>query len=114
MELWPVYSIPEVAFAFLSWLGFVKVCSGKDRLPDTKQMIYFLIAGILIPLVIYKFMLESIFVLAGESPSENYWALLIATGFGDFISTFCVSLPLLHFLTRLMAKHDLLFKRENI
>jgi len=114
IELWPVYSVPEVAFVALSWLCFVKVCSGKIWLPDTKQMIYFLIAGISIPLVIYKFMLESIFVMAGDAPSENYWTLLITTGFGDFISAFCVSLPLLHFLTRFMAKHDLLFKRENI
>ena len=114
MELWPVYGLPETVFISLSWLCFVKVCSGKTWLPDTKQMIYFLIAGISIPLVIYKFMLESIFLLAGDAPSENYWALLIATGFGDFISTLCVSLPLLHFLTRFMAKHDLLFKRENI
>ena len=114
IELWPVYGLPETVFVSLSWLCFVKVCSGKIWLPDTKQMIYFLIAGILIPLVIYKFMLESIFVLAGDAPSENYWTLLITTGFGDFISTLCVCLPMLHFLTRLMAKHDLLFKRESI
>ncbi|HEY5748326.1 MAG TPA: HAMP domain-containing sensor histidine kinase, partial [Chryseolinea sp.] len=114
MELWGVYGLPELVFVALSWLLFVKVSSGKIWLPDTKQMIYFLVTGILIPLVIYKFMLESIFMLAGDAPVENYWNLLITTGFGDFISTFCVSLPLLHFLTPWMAKHELLLHGAGI
>ncbi|SHG42906.1 Signal transduction histidine kinase [Chryseolinea serpens] len=114
VELWAVYGLPETVFVALSWLFFVKIISGKIWLPDTKQMIYFLITGIMIPLVIYKFMLESIFMLAGDAPVENYWNLLITTGFGDFISTFCVSLPLLHFLTPWMAKRELLLHREKI
>lgn len=114
VELWPVYGLPELVFVALSWLFFVKVCSGKVSLPDTKQMIYFLIAGILIPLVIYKFMLESVFMLAGDAPVENYWNLMITTGFGDFVSAFCMSLPLLHFITPWVAKHDLLHREEAI
>ncbi|WP_160143969.1 ATP-binding protein [Chryseolinea soli] len=114
VELWAVYGLPETVFVALSWLFFVKIASGKIWLPDTKQMIYFLITGIVFPLVIYKFMLESIFMLAGDAPEENYWNLLITTGFGDFISTFCVSLPLLHFLTPWMAKRELLLHREKI
>jgi len=114
VELWPVYGLPELVFVALSWLLFVRVCSGKVSLPDTKQMIYFLIAGILIPLVIYKFILESIFMLAGDAPVENYWNLMITTGFGDFVSAFCLSLPLLHFLTPWMAKRDLLLHEESI
>lgn len=113
MELWPVYGLPEFVFVALSWLLFVRVCSGKASLPDTKHMVYFLVAGIMIPLVIYKFILESVFLLAGDAPVENYWNLLITTGFGDFISTFCLSLPLLHFLTPWMAKHDLLLREES-
>jgi signal transduction histidine kinase len=113
VALWPVYGLPELVFVALSWLLFVKLSSGKVSLPDTKQMVYFLVAGILIPLAVYKFMLESIFMLAGDAPVENYWNLLITTGFGDFISTFCLSLPLLYFLTPLLAKYNLLCRGET-
>jgi signal transduction histidine kinase len=104
VELWPLYGLPETLFVFLSWLFFVKFFSGKIWLPDTKQIVYFLIIGILLPLGIYKLLLEWIFLMSGDVPSINYWNLVITTGFGDFISTFCVSIPLLHFLTRSLYK----------
>lgn len=112
--LWPVYALPEVIFVFLSWLFYIKAFAGKVWLPDTKQMVYFLIAGILIPLAIYKAILEGIFVMAGDAPVEHYWNLVITTGFGDFISTFCVSLPLLHFLTRLVSEKGLFGRAGKI
>ena len=107
-EFWPLYGLPETVFVFLSWLLFVKFSSGKIGLPNTKQVIYFLISGILIPLIVYKFILESIFVLTGDAPADKYWNLLITTGFGDFISVFCVSIPLLYFLTHFWMRKGLL------
>src|ERR1044071_9891916 len=112
-ELYPLYGLPEVVFVFLSWLFFVKFFSGKVWLPDTQQIVYFLIIGILLPLAIYKLLLELIFVLAGDSPAEDYWNLFITTGFGDFISTFCLSIPLLYYLTRFMRKKSLALAGEG-
>jgi signal transduction histidine kinase len=114
VELWPLYGLPEVVFVFLSWLFFVKFFSGKVWLPDTKQVIYFLIIGIILPLLIYKLLLELIFVLAGDAPPENYWNLFITTGFGDFISTFCLSIPLLYFFTRFMRDRSLVSVGEEM
>jgi signal transduction histidine kinase len=107
IEFWPLYGLPETLFVFLSWLFFVKWFSGKVWLPDTKQIVYFLLIGILLPLAIYKLLLEWIFLISGEVPLKNYWNLVITTGFGDFISTFCVSIPLLYFLTRYMSDRGL-------
>jgi two-component system, sensor histidine kinase len=111
-ELWPVYGFPELVFVVLSWFLFVRLYSGKVWLPDTMQVIYFLLLGILIPLVIYKSMLEAVFVMAGDTPKEKYWSLMITTGFGDFISSYCVSIPLLCFLTRFMHRKGLLVSRK--
>jgi two-component system, sensor histidine kinase len=108
VQLWPIYALPEVVFVFLSWLLFVKLASGKVELPDTKQVIYFLVLGIFVPLMVYKVILEFIFLLAGDAPSDKYWNLFITTGFGDFISAFGVSIPLLLFLGGPMAGRGLL------
>ncbi|HEV8512369.1 MAG TPA: ATP-binding protein [Cyclobacteriaceae bacterium] len=107
MILWPVYGSVEVIFAFLSWLLFVRVAKGNVTLPNTRNIIYFLLMGILIPLMVYKIILELVFLLAGDAPSDKYWNLVITTGFGDFISSFCISLPLLFFLGKTVIKRGL-------
>jgi signal transduction histidine kinase len=112
--LWPLYGLPETVFVFLSWLLFRKTFSGTVSLANTKQLRYFLVFGILIPLVVYKLMLEGIFVLAGDASPQHYWNLVFTTGFGDFISTFCVSLPLLYFLTTFMIKVNLVIDKSII
>jgi signal transduction histidine kinase len=94
VALWPVYGSVEVIFAFLSWFLFVRVAKGNVTLRNIKNLIYFLMMGILIPLLIYKIILELVFLLAGDAPSNKYWNLVLTTGFGDFISAFCISLPL--------------------
>src|SRR5690349_11519198 len=54
MKLWPVYGAPEVIFAFLSWFLFVRVGRGNIALSNIKSITYFLLTGILIPLMVYK------------------------------------------------------------
>jgi signal transduction histidine kinase len=114
VELWPVYALPEVVFAFLSWLLFIKMANGQCWLPNIRQTIYFLIGGILIPLVIYKFLLEAVFLMAGDIPQEKFWHILVTTGLGDFISMFGLSVPVLYFLTRKVSDAQLLYFNENI
>lgn len=109
IELWPLYALPEALFVFLSWLIFIKLMFGKCWFPDIRQTIYFLICGILIPLIIYKFFLEVIFVLMGDVPKEKFWHLLITTSLGDFISIFGISLPILYFFTRKVSRLGLAF-----
>lgn len=103
IELWPLYGLPEVVFVALSWLIFIKMLKGQCWLPDIRQTIYFLLGGILIPLIIYKFFLELVFVLAGDVAKEKFWHLLVTTSLGDFISIFGISVPILCFFTRRMS-----------
>src|SRR5882757_10037435 len=109
IELWPLYALPEVLFVFMSWLIFIKLVEGKCWFPDIRQTIYFLICGILIPLIIYKFLLEGIFVWVGDVPKEKFWHLLVTTSLGDFISIFGISVPILYFFTQKVSHAGLAF-----
>jgi len=114
VHLWPVYGSVEVIFVFLSWFLFVRVAQGNVFLPNIKSIVYFLLMGILVPLLVYKVILEFVFLMAGDVPSDKYWNLVITTGFGDFISVFSISLPLLSVLGKMMARRGLmLYAHEN-
>ena len=109
VELWPLYGLPEVIFVFLSWWIFIKIVKGQYWLPDIRQTIYFLIGGILLPLTIYKVLLETVFLLAGDIPKEKFWHVLVTTSLGDFISIFGLSVPVFYFLTWKMNNARLLY-----
>lgn len=111
--LWPVYGSVEVIFALLSWALFVRVGKGNVTLPNIKNLINFLVIGILVPLIVYKIILELTFLLAGDSLKEKYWNLVITTGFGDFISAFSISLPLLVILGKVMDRRGLTLTVEK-
>jgi two-component system, sensor histidine kinase len=112
IEFWPIYALPETLFAFLSWLLFIRFKNGKPWLPNIQELLYFLIAGLIIPLVIYKFFLETVFIISGESAIDHYWNLLVATSFGDFTSLLVFATPLLFFASRWMSIKKL-FNAEN-
>lgn len=114
IELWPLYGMPEVVFVFLSWLFFIRIAKGQCWLPDIRQTLYFLVAGILIPLIIYKFFLEAVFLLAGDIPAEKFWHVLVTTGLGDFISIFGFSVPVLYFFTSSMGRKKMLWFNQEI
>jgi len=114
IALWPLYGLPEVVFAFLSWLFFVSIVKGKYWLPDIRNTLYFLIGGILIPLILCKFFQEVVFLMAGDIPEEKFWHILVTTGLGDFISIFGISVPVLYFLTEKIGNAGLLYFNENI
>jgi two-component system, sensor histidine kinase len=106
---YPLYALPEVVFVFLSWLLFIRLAKGKCWLPDIGNVAYFLVLGLVVPLVIYKFILEGLFLYFGEVPVENFWTLLFTTGLGDFISTFGLSIPILYLATGVMTRNGLTY-----
>lgn len=112
--LWPVYATPEVIFVTLSWLFFVKLSKGKCWLPNIEQTILFLVAGIVVPLFIYKIILEGLFVYFGDQPYEKFWFLFSTTSLGDFISTFGLTIPVLYFFTGSMTPAKLAIGSINI
>lgn len=114
VELWFLYAAPEVVFVFSSWIFFVKICRGKAWLPDVRNTALFLVLGIALPIVIYKFILESLFVWAGDVPYDRFWITFGGTSLGDFISNFGVTVPILYFFSNTMGKQGLALEPPNL
>ena len=112
--LYPLYAFPETLYVFLSWVFFIKMAKGKAWLPSVKELTYFLITGIVVPLIIYKILLEGIFVWLNQIPKEDFFPLLITTSLGDFISIFGVTIPILYFASARMQRHKLTVIKEKI
>lgn len=106
-ELWPIYAAPEAIFALLSWFLFIRLFRGRCWLPNIRQTVLFLMVGVSLPLLIYKFIEEGIFLLAGDLPKESFWHTLVATSLGDFISLMGITIPILYFFSGPMAKRKL-------
>jgi len=111
---YPLYALPEVIFVFLSWLFFPRFVDGKCWLPNISNVAYFLVLGLVLPLVIYKFMLEGLFLYFGELPIENFWTILLLTGLGDFISIFGLSIPVFYLATGVMTRNGLTYFTASI
>ncbi len=111
---YPLYALPEVVFVFLSWLFFVRFVKGKCWLPNISNLAYFLVLGLVLPLIISRFLLEGIFLYFGEISGNEFWTLLLMTGLGDFISIFGLSLPVLYLTTGVMERNGLTYFSESI
>jgi two-component system, sensor histidine kinase len=112
--LWPVYALPETIFAALSWFFFIRLIRGKPWLPNLSEVLLFLLLGILLPLIVYKFFLETMFVVTGALSPKYFWHLLISTSLGDFISAFGIATPILFFGTGYMQRNHLFEHQEKI
>lgn len=105
--LYPLYAFPELLFASLSWLLFIRLGKGKFWLPDIKHVLLFLFLGLLLPLVPNKIMLESLFWYFGETSEKEFYTVLVWSFLGDFNTIFGMSVPLLYFLSAPMDKAGL-------
>ncbi len=111
---WPLYGLPETSYAFLAWYFFAYLRKGAFWLPNAKEFIRFLMQVILFPLIIYKFLLESIFLLLGDRPANLFFDVLLKTGLGEFISNVGLSIPILYFCSSWMQARGLTLTREPI
>jgi len=109
----PLYALPEVVFVFLSWLFFIRLLKGRCWLPNISDLAYFLALGLMLPLVITRFMLEGLLLYFGAIPGNDFWTLLLMTGVGDFISIFGFSIPILYFATGVMVRNKLTYFMET-
>ena len=73
---WPLYGLPETSYAFLAWYLFAIQRKGAYWVPNTQEFISFLTRVILFPLIIYKFFLESIYLLLGDHPADLFFGIL--------------------------------------
>lgn len=97
--LYPIYALPEVTTAFLSWWIFNKVYKGKCWLPDIKNLISFILLAVVIPMIGFVVIHEILFyytpALSREFNQEKALNILLA----EFVTIISVSIPLLYFFS---------------
>ena len=96
---WPVFSLADPVFLFLSWFLFIHLGKGKFWLPDLNQVVKFLILGISIPLTAYMIMLKHLLIFYDELDKTELWGSILASWIGDFMPTILLSLPMLYYLS---------------
>ncbi len=111
---WPLYGLPETFFVGFSWWLFVKKRNGKIWLPDNQAALNLLLFGILIPLLSYKLIQQTLFVLKHVISPDFFILNYIKTFLGDFISIFAFTVPLLYFLTPLLSRKNMLISNLEI
>jgi two-component system, sensor histidine kinase len=109
---WFLYGIPETLFTFLSWYLFRSVFKGKYWLPDTKNLVLFLIAGIFIPIIPEIFSLQLLLVLFGDQPLSTFWPYVVRNFLGEFTSSFGLTLPVLYYMSPIMNKLGLVVGKQ--
>src|SRR6185295_2435038 len=111
---WPLYGLPEASYALLAWYLFAVLRKGAYWVPSTKEFISFLTWVILFPLIIYKFFLESIYLMLGDHPANLFFDFLLKTGLGEFISNVGLAIPILYFFSSRMQAMGLTVTLELI
>jgi signal transduction histidine kinase len=111
---WPLYGLPETSYAFLAWYLFAIQRKGAYWLPNTKEFISFLTRVILFPLIIYKFFLESVYLLLDDHPANSFFDILLKTGLGEFISNVGLAIPVLYFFSSRMQAMGLTITQEPV
>jgi two-component system, sensor histidine kinase len=105
---WPIYSVPETLFAFLSWFLFTKLARGQFWFPNIKSLILFIALGIFVPIVIEITFLESLLIYFGEHVSADFWMYFVRNALGEFTSSFGLALPVLFYITPYLQQKNLL------
>jgi two-component system, sensor histidine kinase len=108
--LWPLYALPEVIAAFLSYWLFQKLFKGKYWLPNTRQFLFFSVLGILIPITVELMLLQSIFTITGQYMLDEFIPTFLRNWLGEFMANFGISLPLLYVITPYLQQYQLLEK----
>lgn len=104
-RLYPLYSLPETIYVFLSWLLFTHFGKGNPCIRNTNTLVRFLVLAIIIPLGIDMILLRSIYVLVGIDTMSNVLFTTVRSWLGEFISNFGLTLPVLYFFTPLLSKN---------
>lgn len=110
----PLYAIPETTFVFLSWLFFVRWGKGKCWLPNIYHASLFLVTGLSVPLVIYKFIQAYVFQYTGTVPENMFWPMLVSISLSDFILIFAIAFPAFYFFSGPMLRARLTWFTEAI
>ncbi|HMQ00295.1 MAG TPA: HAMP domain-containing sensor histidine kinase, partial [Cyclobacteriaceae bacterium] len=110
---WFIISIPETLFVLISWLLFTKLVKGKFWLPDIKQLIYFILLGLVVPILIEISLLEFVMISFFGPLRDSFLSVLTVNFLGEFTSCFGFCIPLLYYGSPILKKKGLLLQRAN-
>lgn len=96
---WFLFALPETLFPVVSWFLFRIVYKGKYWLPDVQNLVPFLVVGVLIPVVIETFFLQSLMVWSGAQSPTTFWEYVANTLVSEFTTVFFLTLPILYYVT---------------
>jgi signal transduction histidine kinase len=105
---WPIYSIPETIFAFLSWLLFTKLAKGQFWFPNVRSLILFIGLGISVPILVEITFLESLLIFFNEHTPDVFWQFFLRNALGEFTSSFGLALPVLFYITPYLQHRNLI------
>lgn len=98
-RLWPVLSAPEVIGVITSYLLFRKVSRGKYWLPNTNQLIRFIVLALAIPITVELLLLQCTLIYLDYQTWENFGELFLRNWLGEFTANFGITIPLLFSVT---------------
>lgn len=104
--------IPEIVAALMSWALYSKLSTRKFWIPNVKELLLYLALGVMLPVMSRFITIDIIEHLAGTGSVHDFsWFLF--NWQGDFTFIFVVTLPLLHIVTPIMARHNLLLNEPK-
>lgn len=109
--LWPIFAFPETLMVMLSWYWFTHRLKGKFWLPDIRNLLLFLVFGLSLPILIEIALLESVQVYFGEHQPSEALPYFTRNILSEFIANFGLTLPVLTFLTPVLQRRGLLYKK---
>lgn len=112
--LWPVYAFSDVIFILLSWLLFAKLVKGKYWIPDVRNLIYYLLLGILIPVLVEILYLELTQIYFGDQQASQFATHFATNVLSDVTTNFGISLPILYYITPYVNQKKLLLTPVSI
>ncbi len=101
-RLWPIFSVSEVIGVIISYHLFRKIIKGKYWLPNTRQLILFIVFALLIPITLELILLQFPLIQFGEQSMDTFGILFLRNWLGEFMANFGISIPLLYSVTPLM------------
>lgn len=104
---WFLFSIPETLMVLISWYLFSYKAKGEYWLPDIRNLLLFLLLGIIIPIIPELLALQSLFILFGGHTVESFSFEFLRNCLGEFTSSFGISLLILYYGTPLMSRWGL-------
>jgi signal transduction histidine kinase len=107
IQNWFLFSLPETLMVWCSWY-FFSLVNGKYWLPDIKHLLFFLLLGIILPIIPELLTLQILFVALGSHQVENFGFEFIRNCLGEFTSSFGISLLLLYYVSPIISRYDLL------